>query len=110
MATTRESHTEPRRFGRPRQREASAELVRRNLLVDPTALEELRQYYGTKSDSETVRAAVDAALMVFEAEKRREWLASHGDGPDDVYRHTTGKPQLPVYLKPEEVPESENVD
>jgi hypothetical protein len=85
-------------------------LVRRNLLIDPKALEELREYYGTKSDSETVRAAVDAALMVFEAEKLREWLAAHGGGPDDVYRHTTGKPQLPVYLTPEDVPESEKVD
>ena len=110
MATTRESHTEPRRRGRPRQREAPTGLVRRNLLVDPKALEELRQYYGTKSDAETVRAAVDAALMVFEAENLREWLASHGGGPDDVFGRTTGRPPLPVYLTPEDVPESENVD
>ena len=110
MATTREPQAKLRRRGRPRQKEAPTGLVRRNLLIDPKALEELRQYYGTKSDSETVRAAVDAALMVFEAEKLREWLASHGGGPDDVYRHTAGKPQLPVYLRPEDVPESEKVD
>ena len=57
MATTGEPQAKLRRRGRPRQKEAPTGLVRRNLLIDPKALEELRQYYGTKSDSETVRAA-----------------------------------------------------
>lgn len=71
-------------------------LVRRNLLVDAQAIEQLRHLNGAVSDSEAVRQVVEAALLVDQARELREFLASRG-GPVDVYGRTTGRSRLPVH-------------
>ncbi len=83
------------RMGRPSKREAASGLVRRNLLVDAEQLTRLRDLYETKSESEAVRRAVELALLADEAATLRERIAAHG-GPLDVYKRTTGRPQLPI--------------
>lgn len=109
MAATSEPPVAIRRRGRPSTKKVTGALVRRNLLIDPQLLDELRGFYGTSSDSETVRQAVEAAVLVFEAEQLRGRLAAH-NGPDDVYARTTGVSRLPVHLRPEDVAESEKLD
>jgi len=89
-------------LGRPRKRPASSGLERRNLLVNPRSLEELRALYDVSSESEAIRRAVDLALLAEEGRALGEWLASRG-GPVDVYGRTTGLSRLPVHLRPEDV-------
>ncbi len=51
-------------LGRPRKRPAPSGLARRNLLVNPRSLEELRALYDVSSESEAIRRAVDLALLL----------------------------------------------
>ncbi len=96
----------PTRRGRPRVKEQPAGLVRRNLLVDPQAIERLRELYNVTSESEAIRRAVDSVLLVREAQELSEWLASRG-GAVDAYERTSGVSRLPVHLDPGTVPDDE---
>jgi hypothetical protein len=92
-------HVEVARRGRrPRTRELRSDsaLVRRNLLVNPQAVEQLRLLYGTPSDSAAIRRAVDLALLAAQAEELGAWLSARG-GPVDAYSRTTDHSRLPVH-------------
>lgn len=96
MTAARETQSGRKRAGRPRLHGSSAGLARRNLLVDPAAVEQLRSLYGARSDSEAVRRAIDLALLADEARLVRERVSARGVS-GDVY----GRPEpLPVYLNP----------
>ena len=100
MATTREPQAKLRRRGRPRQKEAPTGLVRRNLLIDPKALEELRQYYGTKSDSETVRAAIDVGQFIHTIKTRGQGAVffNYATPPTIPHQRSTipGRPHIVI--------------
>jgi hypothetical protein len=80
--------------------------VRRNLLVDPEALKQVQDLYKAKSESEAVRQALEAVLLVHEARELGEWLASRG-GAVDAYERTTGRSRLPVHSDPATIPDDE---
>lgn len=108
VATVSDSMDRAPRRGRPRATPAKG-MVRRNLLVDADALDQLRRLYGARSDSEAIRHAVDAALLVAEARELRAWLAARG-GPVDTFGRTAAAPPLPVYLtERDEVPKEDDV-
>lgn len=99
MATAQERQAGHKRAGRPRIHESTAGLARRNLLVDPAALEQLRVLYGMRSDSEAVRRAIDLALLADEARRVRERISARGVS-GDVY----SRPEpLPVYVNPGDI-------
>jgi hypothetical protein len=107
MQTLERPKTPVKRRGRPpktaiRDEVAEPKLVRKNLLLDPRSLEELRELYGLPSDSAAVRKAIDLILMVKEARELRAWTMEHG-GLDDVYERTKGRPRLPRELTDEDV-------
>ena len=99
MVTTNsdKAQAQQRRRGRPRTKEAATGLVRRNLLVDAEALEQVRRLYDASSDSEAVRWAIDSVLLADEAIELAKQIAERG-GPDDVYERTTGVSRLPVQV------------
>ena len=99
-------HIQPKRRGRPREKQPPPGLARRNLLVDPETLERVRAIYAAKSESEAVRQALDAVLLAHEAEELSDWIAARG-GPLDVYERTTGGSRLPGHLEPGAVPDDE---
>jgi hypothetical protein len=101
MAAPEQTTAGYKRRGRPRVRKSPSGLVRRNLLVDPVALEELRALYGSKSESEAVRRVIDLALLAAEAQAISEKVSRRTD-PPVVY---TPPPPLPVYLQPGDVPD-----
>ncbi len=106
MGTSERVKVQPKRRGRPRVKEPVRGLVRRNLLVDPEALERVRVMYEAKSESEAVRQALAAVLLAHEAEELSTWTAARG-GPLDVYERTTGVSRLPVHLEPGTLPDDE---
>ena len=109
MATAEQQSIEHRSRGRPRVKEQPrGQLVRKNLLVDPGAIEELRRYYGAASDSEAVRWAVESAVTVAQAQALREKVAA--SGYQDADERTSGASRLPVHLEPADVPDDEKID
>lgn len=106
MSAIEEHDAQPKRRGRPRVKQAPSGFVRRNLLVDPQALERVQKLYNAKSESEAVRQVIEAVLLAHEAEKLSTWTAARG-GPLDVYERTTGVSRLPVHLEPGTVPDDE---
>ncbi|MBI3972164.1 MAG: hypothetical protein HY332_12810 [Chloroflexi bacterium] len=61
-------------------------LVRKNVMVDPEQLRQLAKIYG-KSESETIRIAIDRLLHVEEVRAAAEALRRRG-GLDDVFGRT----------------------
>ena len=106
MSATEKRELHPKRRGRPRTHPTPSGLVRRNLLVDPQALEKLRALYGAASESEAVRQAVETALLMQELDEIVDRIAASG-GPLDVYERTTGKPRLPLHPKPEDIDDAD---
>lgn len=104
MATTEQETGADERRGRPRARKPDAGLVRRNLLVDPEALAQLRALYGSKSESEAVRKAIDLALLAAEARASSDELSRRGE-PSAAYEPP---PPLPVYLRPGDIEPEED--
>ncbi len=102
MSAIEEHDAQPARRGRPRVKQPPSGFVRRNLLVDPQALERLRQLYNAASDSEAVRLAVETILVGQEIDEVVDRIAARGD-PLDVYEHTPGVSRLPVHPKPEDI-------
>ncbi|MDQ2827544.1 MAG: hypothetical protein M3Y74_00625 [Chloroflexota bacterium] len=102
MSAIEEHDAQPKRRGRPRVKQPPSGFVRRNLLVDPQALERLRKLYNATSDSEAVRLAVETILVGQEIDEVVDRIAAHG-GPLDVYERTTGVSRLPVHPKPEDI-------
>ena len=96
-----EQEAPPKRRGRPRTHKPASGWARRNLLIDPETLEQLRALFGSKSESEAVRRAIDLALLAAAGEAVRNELAKRG-GPVDAYGPP---PPLPVYLRPGDVPD-----
>ena len=109
MATAEQQGVEHRSRGRPRVKaQPHGQFVRKNLLVDPGAIEELRRYYGAASDSEAVRWAVESAVTVAQAQALREKLAASGyQGADG---RAASASRLPVHLDPADVPDDEKID
>ncbi len=101
MAAPEQTATGYKRRGRPRVRKSPSGLVRRNLLIDAESLEQLRVLYGSKSDSEAIRRAIDLVLLAAEAQAISEKVSRRTD-PPVVY---TPPPPLPVYLQPGDVPD-----
>lgn len=100
---------DPRRQGhrgRPRGHEPATGLVRRNLLVDPVALQKLCELYGMTSQSEAVRRAIDLILLGEQAHSIQQYFAAHG-APEDVFGPP---PPLPVYLGPDDVVDLDDED
>ncbi len=106
MSAVEERDVQPKRRGRPRVKQTPSGFVRRNLLVDPQALEQVRGLYNAKSESEAVRQVIEAVLLAHEAEEFSTWTAARG-GPLDVYERTTGVSRLPVHLEPGTIPDSD---
>jgi len=106
IAVKQETVQGQRRRGRPRTHELAPGLARRNLLIDPQALEELRTLYGAKSDSEAVRRAIDLALLAAEALAVSDKISRRSE-PPVVYEPP---PPLPVYLQPGDVPDELLID
>lgn len=91
--------------GRPRVQTATP-LVRRNVLVDPGDLARVRALYGSRSDSEALRQALDAILLWHDVDELAGRIASSG-GPDDVCRRTAGSPAVPATFDPAMVTEED---
>jgi hypothetical protein len=106
MSAIEEHDAQPTRRGRPRTKQAPSGFVRRNLLVDPQALERLRKLYNATSDSEAVRLAVETILVGQEIDEVVDRIAAHG-GPLDVYEGATGVSRLPVHPKPEDIADAD---
>jgi len=106
MAAPEQTATGYKRRGRPRVRKSPSGLVRRNLLIDAESLEQLRVLYGSKSESEAVRRAIDLALLAAEALAVSDKISRRSE-PPVVYEPP---PPLPVYLQPGDVPDELLVD
>jgi len=87
-------------------KQAPSGFARRNLLVDPQALERVQKLYNAKSELEAVRQAIEAVLLAHDAERLSTWATARG-GPLDVYERTTGVSRLPVHLELGTVPDDE---
>ncbi len=108
MSAVEERDVQPKRRGRPRVKPTPSGFVRRNLLIDPQALERLRKLYNAVSDSEAVRLAVETILVGQEIDDVVDRIAARG-GPLDVYERTTGASRLPVPPKPEDIDDGDNL-
>lgn len=67
----------------------AGQVTRVNLIVDKTSVGKLRKLLGTRSDSETVRAAVEHRLASLEALSALRRLRAIGK-LEDVFRRTSG--------------------
>lgn len=79
-------------------------LTRMNLLVNRDDLQQLKDLYGVKSESEAVRRACELVLLSRQAERLVEFTMTHG-GLEDVFGRTKGDHQLP-----HEWPEDEPIE
>jgi len=86
------------------KREKDVKLTRMNLLLNRDHLQQLKDMYGVRTESEAVRRACALAVLANEAERLADWTAARG-GLDDVYGRTTGANALP-----HEWPEGEPVE
>lgn len=65
-------------------------LSRKNLMVDPKAIRELRRVLGAPTDSEAVRIAVRERLQLEEAQAAFRRIRARG-GLHDVFARLPGK-------------------